>query len=232
MAKRKQIDWEAIEREYRLGQLTLRELSVKFGPSFGTIGKRARKEGWVQDKTEEVRRRTKAILATENDTPQDTPEDTDTKKGHKKDTEPTQNDIEAAAMARVKIVRGHRKTLSTGHTTVNILQSQLNYALENRDEIEADIIKDTEPPEGANSATIRSENARRKAMLKAVSLPSHAGVMRDLSVAMKNLIPLERQAFNLDDESEPDTGAKEFTPKETKALKAGCKAIAEAMKNG
>lgn len=39
-------------------------------------------------------------------------------------------------------------------------------------------------------------------MLKAISLPSHAGVLRDLSTALKNLVPLERQAYNIKDELE------------------------------
>jgi hypothetical protein len=41
-------------------------------------------------------------------------------------------------------------------------------------------------------------------MLKAVSLPTHAGVLRDLSIAQKNLIYLERQAFNLNDKEDAD----------------------------
>ncbi|MNG38877.1 hypothetical protein D3C84_1267350 [compost metagenome] len=42
-------------------------------------------------------------------------------------------------------------------------------------------------------------------MLKAVSLPLHAGVIRDLSTALKNLIPLERQAYNLDEVSSEES---------------------------
>jgi hypothetical protein len=41
---------------------------------------------------------------------------------------------------------------------------------------------------------------RRRAMLRAISLPTHARVLRDLSVAQKNLISLERQAYNLDED--------------------------------
>lgn len=41
---------------------------------------------------------------------------------------------------------------------------------------------------------------RRTQLMRLVSLASHAGVLRDLSAAMKNLIPLERQAYNLDEQ--------------------------------
>src|SRR5438477_539529 len=41
--------------------------------------------------------------------------------------------------------------------------------------------------------------ARCSAMLRAVSLPQHAATLRDLTVVYKNLIPLECQAFGIDD---------------------------------
>jgi hypothetical protein len=44
-------------------------------------------------------------------------------------------------------------------------------------------------------------------MLKAVSLPAHIVALKDLSTVLKNLIPLERQAFNVD--AQPDTPAGE-----------------------
>lgn len=63
---------------------------------------------------------------------------------------------------------------------------------------EADHIHDIEQAIDEDTKSDR-DGKRKAAMLKAVSLPTRAGVMRDLSVALKNLIPLERQAFNLDE---------------------------------
>jgi len=41
-------------------------------------------------------------------------------------------------------------------------------------------------------------------MLAAVALPSRAGVAATLAGALKTLIPLEREAFNLDDKGKDD----------------------------
>lgn len=64
MAGRKeQIDWEAIERDYRLGQLSVRELSRRHEVEPSTITRRAKKEAWVRDLTEEIKQRTRAGMA-------------------------------------------------------------------------------------------------------------------------------------------------------------------------
>lgn len=63
MAGRKeQIDWEAIERDYRLGQLSIRELARRFGIEPSTITRKAAKDAWVRDLSQEVKARTRAGL--------------------------------------------------------------------------------------------------------------------------------------------------------------------------
>ena len=47
-------DWEAIERAYRAGSLSIRNIAEKHGIAEGTIRKRARKHGWQRDLTEQV----------------------------------------------------------------------------------------------------------------------------------------------------------------------------------
>jgi len=46
-------------------------------------------------------------------------------------------------------------------------------------------------------------------MNRAVSLPSHAGVLRDLSTALKSLFPLEREALGLRDGQTGEPGVTE-----------------------
>ena len=53
-------DWEAIERDYRTGRYTLRELQARHGAAFATIGQRAKREGWKQDLQAAVRQATNA----------------------------------------------------------------------------------------------------------------------------------------------------------------------------
>lgn len=53
-------DWEAIESAYRAGSLSIRAIGEKHGVNHATILKRANKEGWQRDLTEQVRTATKA----------------------------------------------------------------------------------------------------------------------------------------------------------------------------
>ena len=53
-------DWEAIESAYRAGSLSIRAIGEKHGVNHATILKRAGKEGWQRDLTEQVRTATKA----------------------------------------------------------------------------------------------------------------------------------------------------------------------------
>lgn len=53
-------DWEAIESAYRAGSLSVRAIGEKHGVNHATILKRANKEGWQRDLTDQVRAATKA----------------------------------------------------------------------------------------------------------------------------------------------------------------------------
>lgn len=48
-AGRKQIDWELVEREYRAGKLSIREIARVAGCAESMIRKKAKAEGWYRD---------------------------------------------------------------------------------------------------------------------------------------------------------------------------------------
>jgi hypothetical protein len=179
--KRKKIDWEAVEREYRAGQLSIREIGREYGVSAPAITKKAKKERWNRDLSNQVRKAVNAKLV-----------NTEVNKSNASVNEAEV--VEAAAERGAEVIRLHRKDINHGRTLVGLLMGQLEEAATNRDEIE-DAIED----ETAGDSNVK----RRNQMLRAVSLPGHAGTIRDLSTAMKNLIALERQAFNLDEKQGP-----------------------------
>lgn len=182
----KKIDWEAIEREFRVGQLSLRALATKHECTAAAISKKAKEKGWVRDATAEVRERTRAALLT---APRK--EEAKVNGGNSTVNTPTQEDIEVAVQTNLQVINRHRRDIAKGHDIVSMLFMQLEQAATCREEIENLICEETQ----------EDDNSRRRSqMLKMVSLPSHAGVLRDLSTALKNLIPLERQAYNLDEQ--------------------------------
>lgn len=169
-------DWDAIHAEYRAGQLSNVMLGKKYGVTEGAIRKRAKAEGWQKDLADAVRQQVKEKLVRD-----------EVRAPNARDREI----VEAAATTGADVVRRHRRDISKGQDIVSMLFGQLEEAASNRAELEDAIEEETK-----NDETTR----RRTQLMRLVSLASHAGVLRDLSAAMKNLIPLERQAYNLDEQ--------------------------------
>lgn len=95
-------DWEAIKVQYRVTDKSFRVLSQEFGPHHETIRRKAKKEGWVRDKTDEVRALTNAALikaAGGGDRGGDT------------DSDVSPTDIKIAVATNVEVVLGHQKTI-------------------------------------------------------------------------------------------------------------------------
>ncbi len=187
---RKQMDWEAIERDYRMGQLSLRALASKYETTPSTISRRAKRDGWVQDASAEVRERTRAALLVNEE------RNTERNTVASKRNTPTQADIEVAVQTNVQVISRHRKDIGQGQRIVGLMMAELIEGIQHREEVEEVIHEETAEDKSPQ---------RRNRMLKMVSLPARAGTMRDLSTAMKNLVALERQAYNLDEESTEDS---------------------------
>ena len=81
--------------------------------------------------------------------------------------------------------------ISNGRSLTMRLITELDVATSHLGEMEREIDAGPESP------------SRRNAMLKAVSLPSRAAVMRDLATACRAWVGLERQAFSIVEEKEP-----------------------------
>lgn len=182
MAERPEIDWEAIDREYAAGMLSVREIARRYSCSEGAIRKRAKAEGWERDLTAKVQKEVRRKLVREGVR-----------------SEASEREIiEQASETGVTIVKLHRKSIQKSQNIVDSLLEQLSEFAEERDEIEKAIIDETKGKNG------KVDGLRRARMLKAVSLPAHSVVLRDLSMAQKNLIALERQAYNLNGHSPDD----------------------------
>lgn len=175
------VDWIAVEDDYRTGQLSNVMLANKHGVSEGAIRKRAKQHGWVKDLTRKVQQAVRAELVRDQ-----------VRAPYARESEI----IESAVATGVEVVREHRKDIRTGRSIIQMLFGELIDATNDRAEIEDAIDEECAGDEN---------DQRRQKMLKAVALPTRAGVIRDLSTAMKNVILLERQAFNLDEQSDDDT---------------------------
>lgn len=190
MANKSKYDWERIARDYRAGILSVREVARQQDVDHSYLLRIAKKNGWRRDLTARVKKEAAIKLVTGDVTTANARED---------------EIIEEKSDELVRVRQLHRSDIKKSLGIVKILQDQLISAAEHRAEIEEEIIEET----GPNEITGKINQKRRISMMRAVSLPAHAAILRDLSVAQKNLIGLERQAWNLNDTFDPD--AEEIT---------------------
>lgn len=180
---RKPFDWEAIEREYRAGILSIREIGRLHGVSDTAIRKQARANGWERDLAEKVRQRAADKLV----------RSLGSREGSQEQRANDNQIIEDSALVIVALVRDHRRDIGNGRQAVRELFAELREATENRNEIEQAI--EVETADDANGR-------RRATMLRAVSLPTRAATAANLAVALKNLVGIERTAFGLEGEDD------------------------------
>lgn len=170
---RSHADWERIEREYRAGQFSVSEIGRLCGVSHTAINKRAKKHGWARNLTARVREEVSARLVAEEVSP-----------------ETTREAIDVAASRGVELVRSHRQDIRSSRDMFRALLGELQGTTAHHDEIDMAIEDE-------------KDGKRRVAMHRAVSLPSRSRVMLDLAGALKTLVGLERQAFNIDEPVPP-----------------------------
>ena len=183
----KQTDWEALEAEYRAGAASIRELARKYDVSDTAIRKKAKADNWERDLTEKVQERVRSKLVR-----------TEVRTANVREPVRTEAEIiEAAAETAVQVVQIHRRDVRNGRLICAALFAELQDTSANSEIIAESIDSETQDD---------TSPTRRNQMMKAISLPTRARAMLDLSAAMKNLVAVKRQAFNLDDKQDKQDG--------------------------
>lgn len=119
------VDFELVEKEYRLAKYSVRELAKRHGVGHQSILRRASKEGWTQDKAHEVNRRVAERLLLSAPHPVANPDRTgpdghaDHRNGGRENgpadasrkprVDVTADDVEAAVEERVAVLVEHQR---------------------------------------------------------------------------------------------------------------------------
>jgi len=183
-APRKDIDWESVERHFRAGILTLRQIADDHGTSHQTVSARAKKEGWEQDLTARIKAKADAMLTKAELTSELTAAEVVSNK----------QIIDSGAQAIVNIVVGHRVTIRRNRSLSEKLMSELEAQCDSQDELEqlSEILACSD-----DSATEKLAALCRKV----VSLPSRVDSAKKLADTVRILVGLEREAFGMDKEA-------------------------------
>jgi len=199
--KRRRIDWEAVERDYRTGKFTLRELEAKHRAGYAKISARAKREGWTKDLADVVRQATKAALIAEVATARAT-------EGQNEAT----SVVLAAAELNKQVILQHRAELRTARALAMDLlaevQSQRLLAADK--ELLAQLL-------AGEAEDIKQVADAQRVVHKALATGSRVSSSKALAETLTKLHLGERTAFSLDEASEappapPDLAA--ITPEQ------------------
>lgn len=184
-AKRKRRhDWQAIERDYRTGKFTLKELEAKHGSGYAEISRRAKRDGWTQDLRSVVRQATSAALIAET-----------TKTLAQEAQTETTNSVLAAAEIGKDVILGHRSELREARSVALDLLAELRGSalLAEQQELLAQIL-------AGEGATPQDEAQARATVQRALGMGSRISSVKALAEAITKLHTAERVAFDLDDD--------------------------------
>ena len=199
-------DWDAIERDYRTGRFTFRELETKHGVPNSTIMRRAKREGWSADLSNAVRQATNAALISEV--------------VQQKCSDAQQNAADtvlAAAEVNKQVILGHRKHVATAIALASDLMDELKLLGSAKGDLEriAEIVGGEDPEE------------MLRVIRKVTSVHTKVGSVKTLADAIDKLVRAERLAFGIDDDAgkppkgdEPPANKYEMSDDELRAIAA------------
>ncbi|MBA6105678.1 hypothetical protein LU689_28295 [Pseudomonas asiatica] len=193
----KQPDWEAIERAYRAGVLSVREIAAAHEVSHTAINKRAKREGWDRDLKAKIKAKADALVSKR---------EVSTEVSSKQaETEREIIELNAEVIANIRMA--HRGDISRSRRLTNKLLDELESLTDEQGTIKEliDQLKDGDHEDGEAMADVLALAKKMSA------LPARTKTMKELAETLKTLVALERQAYDLDVKqggSEEDTLSK------------------------
>lgn len=188
--KRRTIDWDAVERDFRTGKFTLRELGSAHKVSHVSIYERSKNHEWKQDLTEQIRLATNALLV------QDLV-NSETNAAYQE----ANTAIQIGAEVAKQVILGHRTDLkSTRNVAADLLQELSNAAF-----LAVDQTKLVQILVGED-ATPQEQSQARSMVSKALTVNTRISSIKALADTFAKLQESERKAFSID-AAKPETPA-------------------------
>lgn len=189
--KDNQVDWDAVERQYRLGKKSNKQLGAEFDVDHSSIGRRAKKFGWVVDKSAEVEAVTQSLLiqnASGNANPNATP---------------TQLEIKVAAQINAEVVLEHRKDIGRTRKLFRSLLDELEvFSTEEGRDLAQELIEVMTP--AADDPILEAARAARMVRLfeRITSRDGRIDHTKKLTEVLEKLVRMEREAFGITNEEQ------------------------------
>lgn len=180
MGRRSKIDWEAAERDYRIGQLTVRQTAKKHCCAVSGLMLRAKKEGWTRDLSEAVALATKArvraaVAAHWNQSGANLEQATST-------------EIDAAASVNVAIILGQQQRVKRLNHLLEKMVTEVEEVTQNAHSLDAIVM-----------ALKEADPASVEAIAQLRTLRSRVTTLKDAAMVAAALNSEERKIFRLDE---------------------------------
>lgn len=184
---RKTTDWDAVERDFRAGLLSAREIGKAHDVSHTAVNKRAKDHGWVRDLNAKIQAKADALVSRQQ-----------VSKEVSRQQLATEREIIEANALRIAQVRGeHRADIDRARRLTLALLSELEGQC-----FDPELLGDLgvlmrHPDE-------KGVDKLNDLYLKIIAHPSRVDSMKKLAETLRTLIALEREAYGLKSAEAPE----------------------------
>lgn len=187
MTDKQPTDWERIEQLYRAGLLSVREIAATCGVSHTAINKRAKAGSWDRDLKAKIQAKADSLVSKAEVSKEVSTQALATERGI----------VEANAQVIANIRIAHRTDIGRSRRLANKLLDELEGLTDNRDLFDrlGELLRDEDD---------KGQDKRNDLYIKVIDLPARTKTMKELAETLKNLIALERQAYDVGAEKQGD----------------------------
>ena len=182
-AARKTVDWEAVEREYRAGIRSLRDIAAEFDITDTAIRKRAKRDDWVRDLSAKVSAKAEAMVRR-----------SEVRSEVRSESAITERElVEANAEMMANVIRSHRQSLGRLGSVVQLLFDRLETELTGTELFE-------QLGELMHAPDENGQDKLNELYRKVIALPSQTDTAKKLAETLKTKIELERKVFKIEEQ--------------------------------
>lgn len=176
------VDWESVEREYRAGIRSLRDIGGEFGCTEGAIRKKAKEKDWSRDLSAKISAKAESLVRK-----------SEVRREVRNEGAISERDvIDSNAEMMASVIRSHHRSLGRMDSIIKLLFDRLEAELSGT-ELFSQLGELLASPD-ENGVDKLNDLYR-----KVIALPSHTDTAKKLAETLKVKIELERKVFKIEE---------------------------------
>jgi chaperonin cofactor prefoldin len=187
-----EVDWEIIEKHYRAGVMTLRQIASEGGVVESAVRKRAKRDGWPRNLNAKIQARAEDLVR----------KDAVRKISAQKNAPSEKEVVEVNAQAAAIVLIVQKDSIKRSHTLFKKLMDELELTTDNKDLFGklGELLDKSGPDENGKMVQDKINEIYRKV----ISMPGRVDAAKKMTEILEKVVKLEREAFGLDDGNATD----------------------------